>query len=147
LERHEIENGIKIFSYIDTSDFPEVGFGLKQKRFALGEEGDSSRPLFLVTHFPPHAVLPRHYHGDVFMDAVVQGSSKIDGEWFEAGTVRWFPAKAMYGPIEAGADGCILLEFYVDQPGFATVIDEDALTDEARAEIARMRARAAGPAH
>src|SRR4051794_33887787 len=98
----EIENGIKILSYIDTSDFPEVGFGLKQKRIVLGDDPNAkNRPLFLITHFPPNAVLPRHYHGDVFVDAVVQGSSKMDGQWFEAGTVRWFPKEAMYGPVEA----------------------------------------------
>lgn len=139
----EIENGIKILSYIDTSDFPEVGFGLKQKRIVLGDPDAKDRPLFLITHFPPHAVLPRHFHGDVFVDAVVQGSSKIDGQWFEAGTVRWFPKNAMYGPVEAGPDGCILLEFYVNQPGLNTVMDDDALTDDMRAELDRIRGAAA----
>jgi hypothetical protein len=142
LEPHQIANGIEILSYVDTSDFFEVPFGLKQKRIVLGDEGDESRPILYLTHFPPHAVLPRHYHGDVFVDAVVQGSSKIDGEWFEAGTVRYFPSKAMYGPIEAGPDGCILLEFYVSQPGFNTTIDQDALTDDMKAEIAAFRERA-----
>jgi len=136
--REILENGIQVLSYLDTSDFPTIPFGLKQKRFTLGEEGDGTRPLLLVTHFPPHAVLPRHFHGDVFMDAVVAGSSKIDGIWHEAGTVRWFPAKAMYGPVQAGPDGCILLEFYVDEPGFRTTLDQDALTDDMKAELALM---------
>jgi hypothetical protein len=143
---HQIENGIDISSYVDTSDFPEVAFGLKQKRIVLGAEGDPTRPLLLITHFPPHALLPRHFHGDVFVDAVVQGSSKIDGEWFPAGTVRWFPAQAMYGPVEAGPDGCILLEFYVDQPGFATTIDQDALTEDMKAELASRGIRLGGAA-
>jgi hypothetical protein len=134
-----LENGIKVLSYVDTDDLPEVGFGLRQKVFTLGEEGDKTRPLLLVTRFPPNAVLPRHYHQDVFMDAVVAGSSNIAGEWHEAGTVRWFPAKAMYGPVVAGPDGCTLLEFYVDDPGFRTTLDDDALTDEMRAELSRIR--------
>jgi hypothetical protein len=134
-----LENGIKVLSYVDTDDFPEVGFGLRQKVFTLGEEGDKTRPLLLVTRFPPNAVLPRHYHQDVFMDAVVAGSSNIAGEWHEAGTVRWFPARAMYGPVVAGPDGCTLLEFYVDDPGFRTTLDDDALTDEMRAELSRIR--------
>jgi hypothetical protein len=134
-----LENGIKVLSYVDTDDFPEVGFGLRQKVFTLGEEGDKTRPLLLVTRFPPNAVLPRHYHQDVFMDAVVAGSSNIAGEWHEAGTVRWFPARAMYGPVVAGPDGCTLLEFYVDDPGFRTTLDDDALTDEMRAELSRLR--------
>jgi hypothetical protein len=134
-----LENGIKVLSCVDTDDFPEVGFGLRQKVFTLGEEGDKTRPLLLITRFPPNAVLPRHYHQDVFMDAVVAGSSNIAGEWHEAGTVRWFPAKAMYGPVVAGPDGCTLLEFYVDDPGFRTTLDDDALTDEMRAELTRIR--------
>jgi hypothetical protein len=134
-----LENGIKVLSYVDTDDLPEVGFGLRQKVFTLGEEGDKTRPLLLVTRFPPNAVLPRHYHQDVFMDAVVAGSSNIAGEWHEAGTVRWFPARAMYGPVVAGPDGCTLLEFYVDDPGFRTTLDDDALTDEMRAELLRIR--------
>jgi hypothetical protein len=139
-----LENGIKVLSYVDFSEFPEVGFGLRQKKFTLGNEGDPTRPVFLVTHFPPNAVLPRHYHQDVFMDAVVAGSSNIAGEWHEAGTVRWFPAKAMYGPVVAGPDGCTLLEFYVDEPGFRTTLDEEALTDEMKAELGRIRTRQSG---
>ncbi|MBV9661143.1 MAG: hypothetical protein JO337_08305 [Acidimicrobiales bacterium] len=136
-----LENGIKVLSYVNVEDFPEVGFGLKQQKFVLGDEGDPNRPLFLVTRFPPHAVLPRHYHQDVFMDAVVEGSSNIAGEWHGAGTVRWFPAKAMYGPVVAGPEGCTLLEFYVNDPGFRTTLDEDALTDDMKAELARLRSR------
>ncbi|MBV9661750.1 MAG: hypothetical protein JO337_11390 [Acidimicrobiales bacterium] len=135
--REVLENGIQVLSYLDTTGFDTIPFGLKQKRFRLGDEGDPARPLLLVTHFPPGAVLPRHYHGDVFMDAVVAGSSNIDGEWHEAGTVRWFPAKAMYGPVQAGPQGCVLLEFYTDDAGFSSTRDEEALTDEMRAEIAR----------
>ena len=136
-----LENGIKVLSYLDVSEFPEVGFGLKQKMFTLGDEGDHTRPLFLVTQFPPNAVLPRHYHQDVFMDAVVAGSSNIAGEWHEAGTVRWFPAKAMYGPVVAGPEGCTLLEFYVNDPGFRTTLDEVALTDDMKAELVRIRVK------
>jgi hypothetical protein len=136
-----LANGIKVLSYVDFSEFPEVGFGLRQKRFTLGNEGDPTRPVFLVTHFPPNAVLPRHYHQDVFMDAVVAGSSNIAGEWHEAGTVRWFPAQAMYGPVVAGPAGCTLLEFYVDEPGFRTTLDEAALTDDMKAELGRIQSR------
>jgi hypothetical protein len=139
---HVLPNGVEVMSFLDTSDYLDVGFGLKQKRVILGEPGDPTRPIFILTHFPPNAVLPRHYHGDVFVDAVVQGSSNIEGEWHEAGTVRWFPAKAMYGPITAGPEGCILLEYYVDQPGFATVQDQDALTEDMKAEMVRVRAAA-----
>jgi hypothetical protein len=140
--REVIENGIQVHSYLHPEEFPEVGFGLHQKRFTLGDESDMTRPLLIVTEFPPDAVLPRHYHGDVFMDAVVRGSSIIDGETHPAGTVRWFPAQAMYGPVIAGPEGCTLLEFYVSQPGFQTTLDEEALTDEMRAELVKLRSRA-----
>jgi hypothetical protein len=36
----------------------------------------------------------------------------------------------MYGPVEAGPDGCVLLEFYVDAPGFKTEIDCASLTPD-----------------
>jgi hypothetical protein len=142
---HEITNGIQVQDFNDWEEYPEIAFGLKQKRFYLGEEGDPTRPLFIITHFPPGAVLPRHHHEDVFMDVVVQGTSHFGGEdeVHGPGTVRWFPAKADYGHITAGPEGCILLEFYVDTPGFATTQDVDALTDEMKAEMARLRARMA----
>ena len=129
---------IALLSYTDLSDFPEIGFGLKQKRVVLGAEGDPTRPLLVITRFPPNAVLPRHFHQDVFMDAVVAGSSNIDGNWHQAGTIRWFPPKKMYGPVVAGPDGCTLLEFYVDDRGFRTTLDGSALTDDMRAELKRM---------
>ena len=31
--------------------------------------------------------------------------------------------------VRAGPDGCILLEFYRDQAGFAVTVDEDVLTE------------------
>jgi hypothetical protein len=64
----------------------------------------------------------------------------MEGETHGPGTVRVFPPKAMYGPVMAGPEGCTLLEFYVDQPGFATTFDEEALTDDMKAEMARYRA-------
>jgi len=132
----EIENGIRLYEF---GEPPPAGAALQQDRYVLGQEGDSSRPILLVTRFPPGAILPRHHHGDVFMDAVVQGASRFgDGEWNTAGTVRWFPARAVYGPVEAGPEGCVLLEFYVNQAGFKTTLDRAALTP---AIIAGLEAR------
>ena len=89
----------------------------------------------MLTHFPPNAVLPRHFHGDTFVDVVVAGTSTMEGETHGLGTVRTFPEKCMYGPIVAGPDGCVLLEFYVNGPGLATTLDLDTLTDGMRAEL------------
>jgi hypothetical protein len=126
---HEIANGIQVHSYEAP---PTEGTALVQQRFTLGVEDDPDRPLLLITRFPPNVKLPRHYHGDVFMDAVVMGSSRFgeDGGWHHAGTVRWFPAKAMYGPVEAGPEGCTLLEFYVNAAGLKTTLDRKSLTPE-----------------
>jgi hypothetical protein len=131
-------------SYLDPEACTETAFGLRQRRIILGDEGDPTRPILLITHFPPNVVTPRHSHGDVFVDAVVQGSCNSVGEWNEAGTVRWFPAKVTYGHVMSGPEGCILLEFYVDQPGFAVTVDQDALTEDMRVEIGRSRARSEG---
>jgi hypothetical protein len=87
-------------------------------------------------------VTPRHYHGRAFMDFVVQGSSNIGCGWCKAGTMRWYDAKVIYGPVVAGPDGCILLEFSTDQPGFEVTVDEDVLNDDMQAELALVRADA-----
>jgi len=124
----ELPNGIRLYQY---GTAPKEGATVVQERFTLGEEGDPTRPIVMITRFPPGVKLPRHYHGGVFMDAVVEGSSRFgDGPWHHAGTVRWFPAKAMYGPVEAGPEGCVFLEFYIDAPGFKTTIDRASLTPE-----------------
>jgi hypothetical protein len=138
---HTLPNGIEVYSYEDHDAWTEVPFGLRQKRFTLGEDGDPTRPIFIMTYFPPNAVLPRHYHGDVFMDIVVQGTSNMEGETHGPGTVRYFPEKCMYGHITAGPEGCTLLEIYVNQPGFQTTIDQDALTDEMKEVMAAIQAR------
>ena len=75
----------------------------------------------------------------VSLASIVDGTSNMEGETHSAGTIRVFPPKADYGPITAGEDGCVLLEFYVDGPGFQTTIDQDALTDDMKAELARIR--------
>jgi hypothetical protein len=141
---YQLPNGIEVMSYLDPESCPETAFGLRQRRIVLGKEGDPTRPILFITHFPPNAVTPRHSHGDVFVDAVVQGSCNSVGEWNEAGAVRWFPANAVYGHVMSGPEGCILLEFYVDEPGFAVTVDEDALTEEMKKEIASRRQRAGG---
>lgn len=135
----KLPNGVEVSTYLDPSTFPETAFGLRQKRITLGAEGDPTRPILMVTHFPPNVVTPRHSHGDVFVDAVVQGSCNSVGEWHETGTVRWFPANAMYGHVMSGPEGCILLEFYVDAPGFEVTVDEAALTEDMKRELTTRR--------
>lgn len=141
---HQLPNGIEVGSFTDPSDWDATAFGLKQRRIVLGDPGDTTRPILVLTHFPPNAVLPRHYHGETFVDAVVAGTSSMEGETHGPGTVRVFPKQAMYGPVVAGPEGCILLEFYVDGPGFATTLDLDALTDDMRAELMRTIGRIPG---
>jgi len=132
---HVLPNGVEVSSFLDTTDWPGSGFGLRQRRIILGDPNDPTRPILVLTHFPPNAVLPRHFHGDTFVDAVVEGTSTIEGETHGPGTVRVFPKHAMYGPVLAGPEGCVLLEFYVDAPGFATTLDLPSLTDEMRADL------------
>jgi hypothetical protein len=133
--RNIIENGIKLINFMDASNFPSAAFGLRQTRFYLGDEGDPNVPLVLVTHFPPNGVLPRHYHADVFVDAVVQGTSIIDGEECHAGTLRWFPAKATYGPVIAGPEGCVFLEFYTSEAGLQTTLEWSTMADDLKADL------------
>ena len=132
---HPLPNGINVASFNDYAEWDEIAFGLRQRKIVLGADGDSTRPILVLTHFPPNAVLPRHFHGDTFVDVVVAGTSTMEGETHGPGTVRTFPEKCMYGPIVAGPDGCVLLEFYVNGPGLATTLDLDTLTDGMRAEL------------
>jgi hypothetical protein len=141
---HQLPNGIEVSSFLDTSDWPEIAFGLRQRRIVMGAEGDATRPILVLTHFPPNAVLPRHFHGKTFIDAVVAGTSTMEGETHGAGTVRVFPDEVMYGPVVAGPEGCVLLEFYVDAPGFATTLDLPALTEDMRAELTARYGRVPG---
>ena len=141
---HQLPNGIDVSSFTDASDWPVIAFGLRQRRVVLGAEGDPTRPILVLTHFPPNAVLPRHFHGDTFVDAVVAGTSTMEGETHATGTLRTFPAECMYGPVVAGPEGCVLLEFYVDGPGFATTLDAQALTDDMRAELLARYGRVPG---
>ena len=124
----ELPNGIEVHSVTD-APFEQVPLGLRQARFALGDS--QADPIFLVTRMPPNTTLPRHYHEAPFVDAIAEGSLTMDGKVQGQGTVRYFPAGAVYGPQVSGPDGCVLLEFYATTAGAPAILTEAASREDA----------------
>jgi hypothetical protein len=135
-------SGVTITSFRET-DWTDLPFGLQQTTIDLGPEGDVSRPVFVMTRFPPNVVLPRHSHAAPFCDAVVDGSMWVEDDqaWYPTGTVRYVPSGTVYGPTRSGDDGLTLLEFYARRDGFAATMDAGALTEAQAEELARWAAR------
>jgi anti-sigma factor ChrR (cupin superfamily) len=119
----QLPSGITTMSLTD-ADFVEVPRGLRQAKMALGDV--DSDPVFLITRMPPNTELPRHHHEAVFVDAIAEGSLTMDGVEYPQGTVRFFPAGAVYGPQLSGPGGCVLLEFYATDKGSPAILTEGA---------------------
>ncbi|HKA04254.1 MAG TPA: hypothetical protein VKD67_07990 [Acidimicrobiales bacterium] len=143
---HQTPTGITITSYKEAGDWAALPFGLRQMPIRFGDGSDDSRPIMVLTQFPPNATLPRHNHPAAFCDAVVAGSMWVDDDqvWYPQGTIRHVPAGIDYGPTKSGPDGLTLLEFYETFAGFPAVLDDASLTEEDREEIDRYLAARTG---
>jgi hypothetical protein len=125
----------------DDPGFVTLPLDLEQAIFGLGDPGDPTAPVLLITRFAPNAELPLHSHPSAFCDAVVEGSMRVGDKVHPRGTVRILKPDARYGPSVAGPDGCTLLEFYAREDGRPGEFPPEVRTAEFDRVVADFRAK------
>jgi ChrR Cupin-like domain len=70
----------------------------------------------IYTRYDPGMVLERHGHASDHVVFVLEGSLRVGDRDCPAGTMVLLEHGAAFGPLEAGPDGTLLLEFYTGDP-------------------------------
>lgn len=76
-------------------------------------EWNASR-MVAYTYYDPGLILERHGHSSDAIIFVIEGDITVGDRPCPAGTLIILEKGAVFGPIEAGADGCTFLECYGD---------------------------------
>jgi hypothetical protein len=90
----------------------------------------------IYTRYDPGMVLERHGHASDHVIFILEGSLLVGDRWCPPGTMVLLEHGAAFGPLEAGPDGTLLLEFYTGDPspvpadrdGFETLLEERGIT-------------------
>ena len=97
----------------------------------LGEKS-ANPPSVMLLHLPPGHVLQRHAHNTHRMEVVVKGSVNTpDGRELRPGDVFTSGPGEFYGPLTAGAEGCMSVEIFGDIQGMAPRAADDADPEQA----------------
>jgi hypothetical protein len=78
----------------------------------------STDPLYLAlfARWDPGMIVRRHGHLSPHTLTVLDGQLSCEGTWHGPGAHLELPAGAMFGPFEAGPDGCHLYEVMLGDP-------------------------------
>jgi hypothetical protein len=112
-------------TFVDPEENPEFFEHMTEtiKVKFMGESWEKG-PWIVPNHFPPNVKAGTHSHNFDTVYVITKGSLNFnDGlGWLVPGDVRWVRAGTIYGPEEAGPDGC---EFILISQGPIEVIWED----------------------
>jgi hypothetical protein len=70
----------------------------------------------IYTRYDPGMVLERHGHASDHVIFILEGSLLVGDRWCPPGTMVLLEHGAEFGPLEAGPDGTLLIEFYTGDP-------------------------------
>lgn len=97
---------------------------------ALGDEVDS--PAVTPYEVPPGFTAPPHRHDSHYASVILRGSLRVGRRWYGPGDIRFQERGSVYGPEEAGAEGCLMLNIFADQRGMAPWLATEADPPERR---------------
>jgi hypothetical protein len=59
------------------------------------------------------------------MSIILRGSLRVGKKWYRTGDIRLQEKGSVYGPEEAGPEGCFMLNIFADRRGFfPTLLDQ-----------------------
>ena len=87
-----------------------------------------------VVHYWPGSEVPPHFHNVDYCSVVVEGSIEVTRRVYEPGSMRFVRANTAYGPLKAGPEGCVVIDFFAggnaDVPVETHFLDRPARGDD-----------------
>ncbi len=77
----------------------------------------TAEQMVVLGRYDPHVVIERHGHKSNHLVYVLEGDLTIGDRHCPAGTLVVLELGAVFGPLIAGADGALLLEVWMGDPG------------------------------
>ena len=109
---------------LDDPDFPVDPMGNRFAALYLGDEADG--PAVFPLEVGPDYKFPIHYHRTHYMSIILRGSLRVGKRWYKPGDIRMQEYGSVYGPEEAGPEGCYMLNVFADRRGcFPSLLGEE----------------------
>jgi hypothetical protein len=105
---------------LDDPDFTLTEDGTRFAGFFLGDAEDS--PAVFPLEVTANYRFPVHYHETHYMSIILRGSLRVGKRWYKPGDIRLQEKGSVYGPEEAGPDGCFMLNIFADHRGLYPVV-------------------------
>jgi hypothetical protein len=102
-------------TFIDDPRWRAKEDGSRTLSIYFGDEEDGLAVFGLEV--PPTYKFPAHYHKSHYLTIILRGSMRVGRTWYNPGDIRIQEKGAVYGPEEAGPDGCLLLNIFSDRRG------------------------------
>ena len=112
-------------THLDDPEFTVAEDGSRYAGFFLGDgEADPAVfPLEVTANYR----FPVHYHKTHYMSLILRGSLRVGKKWYGPGDIRLQEKEMVYGPEEAGPEGCYMLNIFADRQGlYPTLLGEPA---------------------
>ena len=103
-------------THLDDPDFARMEDGTRFAAFFLGD--DAADPAVFPMEVTPDYQFPVHYHKTHYMSLILRGSLRVGKKWYGPGDIRLQEKGSVYGPEEAGPEGCFTLNIFADRRGF-----------------------------
>lgn len=93
---------------------PGEADGPDMTRYAVGDPEDATAPVVVCARFPAGFVLGPHTHDTDYSEIVLRGAQRVGRTWYHPGDARVVKAGTVYGPLEAGPEGAVVLVVFRD---------------------------------
>ncbi|SNQ48992.1 hypothetical protein FRACA_2980006 [Frankia canadensis] len=105
---------------LDDPEFTTMEDGTRFAAFFLG--AGPSDPAVFPMEVTANYKFPVHYHKTHYMSVILRGSLRVGKKWYGPGDIRLQEKGSVYGPEEAGPDGCFMLNIFADRRGYVPSI-------------------------
>jgi hypothetical protein len=110
---------------LDDPEFTVTEDGTRFAGFFLGDDEDG--PAVFPMEVTADYRFPVHYHKTHYMSIILRGSLRVGKKWYGPGDIRLQEKGSVYGPEEAGPEGCYMLNIFADRRGiYPTLLGESA---------------------
>jgi hypothetical protein len=141
VEEHRERPGGPRLAFVHLDDVPWTEVIAQQhgdRRVSVHEKFLEWTPdrMVVLGRYDPGMVIERHGHESDNLVYVIEGDLEVGGRPCPAGTLIVLETGAVFGPLVAGPDGCLLFETWgadvmpvpVDKEGYAKLLAERGIT-------------------